>query len=371
MKLGNFALGRINFEVASGECIALVGPNGSGKTTLLESIAGIHQIGNGRIEINGTDVTRLAPENRKVGYVPYDCLLFPHLRVDQNIGFGLRNKDAEVKRQISEMMDWLDISRLKDRSTKGLSAGEKQKVALARALVRYPDVLLLDEPFSAVDANSRIQLVEDLQRILSQARSTYNLASVYVSHDLSEAQLMANQVAIMNSGSIEHVGSWQETIREPKSRFVAEFMGYNIIHGHVASIENGFATIEAGGQTLCAVSTELMPGQDTTVVVKPQSISLSSDRGIGKKSWCHCKCNVIEGSVSVIRGKGSMAQVSIDAGFALSLDVGLNVLEELELGLGSKVFAQFKASDVTLIPAAVGSDQHISIPCKEEASDTG
>ena len=370
MKLGDFALDRINFEVAGGECIALVGPNGSGKTTLLESIAGIHQIGTGRIEINGVDVTRLAPENRKVGYVPYDCLLFPHLRVDQNIGFGLRNKDAIAKRQISGIMDWLDISHLKDRSTKGLSAGEKQKVALARALVRHPDVLLLDEPFSAVDANSRMQLVEDLQRILSQARSTYGYASVYVSHDLSEAQLMTSQVAIMNSGSVEHVGSWEETIRDPKSRFVAEFMGYNIIHGHIDSIENGFAIIEAEGQTLCAVSTGLMPGQDTIVVVKPQSISLSLDRSVRKKSWCHCKCNVIEGSVAAIRGKGSLAQVSIDAGFALSLNVGLDVLEELELGLGSKVFAQFKASDVTLLPAMTSSDQKISISYKEKGLDT-
>jgi ABC-type Fe3+/spermidine/putrescine transport system ATPase subunit len=360
VKLDNFTLDKINFGVASGECLAVVGPNGSGKTTLLESIAGIHQIGAGRIEINGVDVTQLAPESRRVGYVPHDCLLFPHLRVDQNIGFGLRKRDVETKKQISEAMDWLGISHLAGRGCGGLSAGEKQKVALARVLVRQPDVLLLDEPFSAVDANSRVRLVEDLRSILSQARSTHDYASVYVSHDLAEAQLMAGKVAIMNSGNLEQVGVWEEIIQYPKSKFVAEFMGYNIIRGHVNSIENGFATVNIEGQILCGASTNLTPDQDVLVVVKPQSISLSLDMNVRKKSWCHCRCNIIEGSVSAIRSKGSIAQVSIDVGFPLSLDIGIDVVEEFGLSLGSQVFAQFKASEVIFLPATIGHDFRVS-----------
>lgn len=349
-KFGSFALNRISFEVASGHCLALVGPNGSGKTSLLECVAGIRQIESGGIEINGLEVTGLPPEKRCIGYVPQDCLLFPHLTADQNISFALKNNGSDTSGRVKQMMEWLGISHLTGRHIGNLSGGEKQKLALARALIMRPSVLLLDEPFSAVDRASRTRLLGELQKTLDEVRRTLGLASIYVTHDLAEAQLMGRTVAIMNSGHVEEVGPWDRVLQTPSSTFVADFMGFNILDGHVTSVEDGLAVVEVCGQSIRGVAGSLTPSEDVIVAVSPHAISLSLERDIRKPSWRHCQCNVFEGSITVIRKTGSVAQVSIDVGFPLNLEVSLDLLDELNLAIGSRIFAQFRASEVSFLP---------------------
>ncbi len=351
MKLGSFALKRIRFDVADGECLALVGPNGSGKTTLLECIAGIRQIESGRIEFGGVDVTRMAPEKRQVGYVPQDCLLFPHLSVDQNIAFGGRNLGVDLPGRVREMMEWLGISHLAGRHINGLSAGEKQKVALARALIMRPKVLLLDEPFSNVDRASRTRLLEELRRSLDEVSRTLGLTSIYVTHDLAEAQLMSGHVAIMNNGSLEQVGPWDQVLQSPSSAFVADFMGFNILHGKVTSMEDGFWVVSVNGQNIRGVGSNLAVGKPVVVVVRPQAVSLSLGRDIRKPNWRHCQCNVLEGSITAIRQLGSVAQMLIDVGFPLNSEMSSDLLDQQNLTVGSSVFAQFRASEVSFLHA--------------------
>jgi len=344
-------LKNIGLDVPDGECLALVGPNGSGKTTLLECIAGIRQIESGKIEFNGTDVTYLAPEKRQVGYVPQDCLLFPHLTVDQNIAFGQRNPSSDAANQVKEMMEWLGISHLAGRNTRSLSGGEKQKAALARALITRPRVLLLDEPFSTVDRASRTRLLGELRKSLDEVSHTLRIASIYVTHDLAEAQLMSDDVAIMNNGAIEQVGPWDQVLQTPRSTFVADFMGFNILRGRVTSTENGLAVVEVAGQSIEGADTDLTVGEKVLAVLRPQTISLSLERDIRKPSWRHCQCNVFKGSVTGMRKMGSFAQVSIDVGFALNLEMSSELVDELDLAIGSSIFAQFRASEVSFLRA--------------------
>ena len=328
-----------------------MGPNGSGKTTLLESIAGIRQIESGKIEFNGTEVTHLAPEKRQVGYVPQDCLLFPHLTVEQNIAFGKRDPSADAAKEVKEMMESLGISHLAGRNIVGLSGGEKQKAALARALIMRPRVLLLDEPFSTVDRASRTRLLGELRKSLDEVSHTLRLASVYVTHDLAEAQLMSGQVAIMNNGSIEQVGSWDQVLQAPRSTFVADFMGFNVLRGRVTSAMNGIAVVEVAGQSIEGPASGLTVGEEALAVLRPQAISISLGRDIRKPSWRHCQCNVFKGSITGMRKMGSFAQVSIDVGFPLNFEMSSELVDELNLAIGSSIFAQFRASEVSFLRA--------------------
>lgn len=349
MSQDSFALKWISMDIADGECLALVGPNGSGKTTLLECIAGIRQIESGRIQVDGVDVTRLAPEKRQVGYVPQDCLLFPHLSVDRNIAFAASNRGVDSAAQVKEMMAWAGISHLAGHSTRDLSGGEKQKVALARAMIMRPKILLLDEPFSAVDRPSRVRLLGELRKSLDEISVALNLASIYVTHDLADAQLMAGQVAIMNDGSIEQVGSWDRVLQTPSSTFVADFMGFNIIDGNVTAKEGGFWVVSVKGQNIRGIGDNLTVGERVVAAVRPQAISLSHERNIRKQNWRHCQCNVLEGSIVEMREIGSVAQISIDVGFPLSLEMSSDLVEELSLTVGRDIFAQFRASEVSLL----------------------
>ncbi len=351
MKIGRFALEGISFDVADSECLALVGPNGSGKTTLLECIAGVRQIESGRIQLNGVDVTHLVPEKRQVGYVPQDCLLFPHLTVDQNIAFGQRRPSGNGKDRAKEMMEWLGISHLGGRHTKSLSWGEKQKVALTRALITRPRVLLLDEPFSSVDRVSRRKLLGEMRKSLDEVSRTLGLASVYVTHDLAEAQLMTSEVAIMNNGRIEQVGSWERVLQTPSSTFVADFMGFNTLQGTLTSTDDGYAVAQADGRTIRGVASELRVGEPVIIVVRPEAISLSLGRNNGKPHWRHCECNVFQGSVKGMRKMGSLTQVSIDVGFPLNVEMSSDTVDELNLAVGTSVFAHFRASEVSFLRA--------------------
>ncbi|MFW0767616.1 sulfate/thiosulfate ABC transporter ATP-binding protein CysA [Trabulsiella odontotermitis] len=221
-------LNDISLDIPSGQMVALLGPSGSGKTTLLRIIAGLEHQTSGQIRFHGTDVSRLHARDRKVGFVFQHYALFRHMTVFDNIAFGLtvlprreRPNAATIKAKVSKLLEMVQLSHLADRYPAQLSGGQKQRVALARALAVEPQILLLDEPFGALDAQVR----KELRRWLRQLHEELKFTSVFVTHDQEEALEVANRVVVMSQGNIEQVDVPDQVWREPATRFVLEFMG--------------------------------------------------------------------------------------------------------------------------------------------------
>ncbi|QOS98755.1 sulfate ABC transporter ATP-binding protein [Brevibacterium sp. JNUCC-42] len=222
------ALDYINLQIPSGELVALLGPSGSGKTTLLRLIAGLEQMEQGIIRFDGVDATRKSVQERKVGFVFQHYALFRHMSVFDNIAFGLqvrprgeRPSKARIRAKVTELLRLVQLDGLESRFPGQLSGGQRQRVALARALAIEPNVLLLDEPFGALDAQVR----QELRRWLKQLHHTLKITTVFVTHDQEEALEMADQVVIVNKGRIEQVGSPMEVYQNPSNPFVYNFLG--------------------------------------------------------------------------------------------------------------------------------------------------
>jgi iron(III) transport system ATP-binding protein len=225
VKLGGGAVvASASLDVDAGQVLALLGPSGCGKTTLLRAIAGLQELSSGRIVVGETTVSgdhiMLAPEKRRVGMVFQDGGLFPHLTVEQNVRFGLR-EHAEASQRVMEMLRLVDMHQYADRMPGTLSGGQQQRVAVARALAPAPSVLLLDEPFSALDAGLRVQIRRDVKRLIA----SLGITTIVVTHDQEEAFAMGEQIAVMLNGSIEQVGTPSELYRNPATPWVAQFVG--------------------------------------------------------------------------------------------------------------------------------------------------
>lgn len=221
-------LNNIELDIPSGQMVALLGPSGSGKTTLLRIIAGLEPQNSGQIRFNGVDVSRLHARERKVGFVFQHYALFRHMTVFDNIAFGLtvlprrrRLKAAAIKAKVTQLLEMVQLAHLADRYPAQLSGGQKQRIALARALAVEPQILLLDEPFGALDAQVRMEL----RRWLRQLHEELKFTSVFVTHDQEEAMEVADRVVVMSQGNIEQVDVPERVWREPATRFVLEFLG--------------------------------------------------------------------------------------------------------------------------------------------------
>jgi multiple sugar transport system ATP-binding protein len=261
------------------EFMVLLGPSGCGKTTLLRMIAGFEQPDVGSILIDGRDVTELPPGRRGLAMVFQSYALFPHLRVFDNIAFGLRMHHAtrdEVQRRVGAAAELMQIGRLLERYPLQLSGGQRQRVAVARALVMEPAVLLMDEPLSNLDALLRQQMRAELKRLLHEARTT----TVYVTHDQIEALSMGDRTAVMRDGHILQVDTPMMVYDHPSDIFVAQFIGtppMNVLRGRM-----GERQVEVEGHMLpIGVQNGFHPGEEVTVGVRAENIEVSHDRGIG------------------------------------------------------------------------------------------
>jgi sulfate transport system ATP-binding protein len=237
-KFGDFvALDEVSVTVRDGELLALLGPSGSGKTTLLRIIAGLEQADAGTVLFDGADAGHRHPRDRGVGFVFQHYALFRHMTVFENVAFGLRVRpraerpaEAEIRRRVVDLLSLVQLDYLGNRYPSQLSGGQRQRVALARALAVEPKVLLLDEPFGALDAKVR----QELRRWLRRLHAEIHLTSVFVTHDQEEALELANRVVVMNEGRIEQDGSPDEVVEHPATPFVVNFLGQvNIFHGRV------------------------------------------------------------------------------------------------------------------------------------------
>lgn len=265
------ALKGVDLEVRKGEFFTLLGPSGCGKTTLLRIIAGLELPESGRVFLGGHDITSLPAAKRQVNTVFQSYALFPHLNIYENVAFGLKARNfspPEVRRRVGDSLEMLALDGLEKRYPHQLSGGQKQRVALARALVNEPEILLLDEPMSALDAHLRAQVQEDLRKLQRTVGQTF----ILVTHDQDEAMVVSDRLAVMRDGLVEQIGTPQEVYSRPRNKFVAEFLGAaNLVRAR--RLADGAAT-DFGFLKL----NSRLDWDEATLAIRPEHIKLGQAR---------------------------------------------------------------------------------------------
>ncbi len=269
----------LDLTIHKGEFLSLLGPSGSGKTTILMMLAGFERPTRGAITLEGTRIDQLPPYRREMGVVFQNYALFPHMTVAENVAFPLEMKRlprAEITRKVERALDMVRLAHLKDRRPSQLSGGQQQRIALTRALVFEPRVILMDEPLGALDK----QLREHMQLEIRELHKRLGLTIVFVTHDQSEALTMSDRIAVFNSGKIEQIDSPHVIYDTPRTRFVAQFIGEtNLIEADVINLQNGQATITLGKDLVAKVSAapELAEGQKAWFSLRPERMRLGVD----------------------------------------------------------------------------------------------
>lgn len=265
-------LKNINFEIEKGKFYTLLGPSGCGKTTILRIIAGFTDVSNGKVTLNGADVTNLPPNKRKVNTVFQDYALFPHMNVFENIAFGLRLKKTPeniIKEKVADALKMVQLSGYENREISQMSGGQQQRVAIARALVNEPEVLLLDEPLSALD----LKLRTDMQYELRELQQRLGITFIFVTHDQEEALAMSDEIFVMSKGEIVQSGTPVDIYDEPINRFVADFIGEsNIVDG---VMKEDYLVEFVGKEFECA-DAGMRQNEKVEIVIRPEDLSLTS-----------------------------------------------------------------------------------------------
>ena len=343
---GEFTLDA-SLDAPGGSTLVLVGESGAGKTTLLRALAGVDRHAEGRIEVGGVvwldsaHHVALPAEDRSVGWVSQDPALFPHLSAAENVAFGLRASGvrvADARRRARSLMDELGLGALAPRRPRDLSGGEQQRVALARALVLDPELLLLDEPFGALDPGTR----RAMRGMLKAALAARRVTTVCVTHSPMEALALGERIAVMERGRIVQEGMPGDLLRRPRSSVVAEFLGLNFFRGSIgARHDDGLVDVRTAAGTITAID----PGGDAEVfvAVNPREIVLSLERPAGSAR------NVFGGTVVEIAPEppaGERVRVAVATAPPLVAELTQSAVAALGLAPGSAVFAAFKATGV-------------------------
>jgi putative spermidine/putrescine transport system ATP-binding protein len=312
------ALDGLDLTIGPGELIALLGPSGCGKTTTLRLLAGLEDADAGQITVAGRDMTHLSASKRDMGMVFQAYSLFPHMTVQQNVAFGLRLRRvhaAERDKRAIEMLELVGLSTQADRYPHQISGGQQQRVALARALAIEPQVLLLDEPLSALDAKVRAQLRDQIRRIQLEV----GITTLFVTHDQEEALAIADRVGVMREGRIEQLAPPTDVYSRPATPFVAEFVG---LSNRLAGTVSG-STVTVRGRDLPLVDHSIPPGP-VTALVRPEAVTLASDSS--------GESGPLVGTVIASTFLGATSRVTVDLG-------------------DTTILAQLSTSDATALPA--------------------
>ncbi|MCE9537083.1 MAG: ABC transporter ATP-binding protein [Nitrospirae bacterium] len=339
---------RFRYEVEASTVLILFGPSGSGKTTILRSVAGLEWPEEGRIQflsriwLDTKSGIRVTPQDRQIGYMPQDYALFPNYSVVGNIGYGLGALASHDKtKRIAEVVDLFQLQGLEAAKPRELSGGQQQRVALARAVAPRPQLLLLDEPLSALDAPTRLQLRGELRSLLKQLA----LPSIIVTHDWAEALTMGDVMAVMGDGRIHQVGKPHEVFSRPADAAVARIVGVEtVVQGQVVENENGLAAVVVNGTRLKGLSNDAI-GTAVYVCIRAEDVVVElAGSGMPRAR------NHLLGRVTDIALQGVMVQVTIDCGFSLMATITRGAVEDLRLVPGASVIAAIKAGAVHLVP---------------------
>ena len=277
-----YALNNVDLKIAEGEYFVLLGPSGGGKTTLLRSIGGFIRPDSGNVTIKGQNVDNLPPDKRPTSMVFQGFALFPHMSVSQNIGYGLKLKSIEkevILTKVNKMMDLVGLTGLSKRMPHELSGGQQQRVQLARALILENDVLLLDEPLSALDAQLRKDMCIELKRL----QKTVGITFVHVTHNQEEAMSVADRIAIIADGEMLEEGTPEEIYSNPKNKFTAEFIGEkNIFNGTVVIFNTKNITVDIGNDTIEILNQDykIKKNQKVSLSIKSESIEIIKNQNI-------------------------------------------------------------------------------------------
>jgi molybdate transport system ATP-binding protein len=342
LQRGAFAA-TLQLEVRAGETLALVGPNGAGKSSCVQAMAGLLPLAAGELRL-GVDVLDapaagrfVVPEQRLVGYLPQEPLLFPHLSVRDNVAFGLRARGAAAAPSRAAADGWLarvGIAELGDRKPRELSGGQAQRAALARALASEPRYLLLDEPLAAVDASARLQL----RQLLQQHLSAFAGPRVVVTHDPVDAFVLADRIAVLEHGAVVQVGTAAELGRAPRTQYVADLVGLNFLRG---TVHDSVFTVASGPQVVVATTIE----GPAIATVHPRALSLFRERPSGSPR------NVWQATVAGIEATPNGRRVRLGAPLSLCAEVTAAAVAELALAPGAVVWVALKATEVQVAPA--------------------
>jgi spermidine/putrescine transport system ATP-binding protein len=333
------AVAGIDLEIRAGEFFTLLGPSGCGKTTLLRMIAGFETPDEGRVLISGKEMQDVPAHKRAVNTVFQSYALFPHLNVEQNIGFGLRMrgiKGAERKKRVGHIMDLLQIGQFATRNAAQLSGGQRQRVALARALVNEPEVVLLDEPLSALDAKLRNELQIELLRMQKRLGMTF----IFVTHDQHEALVMSDRIGVMSKGKLQQVGPVLDVYEKPRNVFVAEFLGLSNIWAFQPG-GAGMAETALGNLRITAPF-----GAERMAMIRPEKIWIYGDNAVPEG-----KDNIFRGVVreAIYMGASTQYRIEVNGGqTVLALDTN-NAAAERSWQAGEAVAVELKPDNIILI----------------------
>ena len=333
-------LTRVNLGVRRGEFVSLLGPSGCGKTTLLRIVAGLLSPDAGSVRLDGEDITDRPPHHRDVGVVFQNYALFPHLTVAENVAFGLEARRAPRNETQATVERFLDLVHMRDfavRSIKALSGGQQQRVAVARALAVRPKLLLLDEPFSALDRKLRETMQIELKRLLRELSTT----AVFVTHDQDEALMMSDRIAVMNRGGIEQLADPATIYLRPATAFVLGFVGLSTrLAGSVTAASDGQVVVATTHGPIRAIGT-LPIGSTAFIAVRPERMSIGS---------ATTKENSIDVGLRDAVFQGSKVQLHFDAAEGDQIMVETTQLPETPLEPGTQIALSFAVTDTMVFP---------------------
>ncbi len=357
-RAGTFRLSDISISVGQGESHVLLGPSGAGKTTLLEAIIGLRPLTGGRVELSGRDLAGVPAERRGMGYLPQRLSLFPHLTVRENILYGPRSRrlrPADYQPVVDALVEAVGIGELLDRRPDTLSGGERQRVALVRALAARPPVLLLDEPFSALNESLR----HELWRLLKTLQAQYGFAILMITHDLSEGFFLGDRITVLIDGEIQQSGERDEVWRHPRTVAVAQYLGIrNIFPGVVTAVEAETAVVDCpvlGGRLRVLVLPQNrtpLPGEDVSVAIRAEFVALRNEDHPPKPGEF-----VLEGRFTSVSVTGTDVTLVFQAdglGASIEIAIGRRLLRRFGVKVDQPVTVALPPRDLLLFTEPAG-----------------